>query len=102
MTQAEYTQKFNQVQEYLLSGDCYQINLAQRFNALFEGDEWLAYKTLESANVAPFSAFVRLPEHTVLSISPERFLQCHSDKVETKPIKAPALALQTLSWMPSR
>ncbi|GAM63146.1 para-aminobenzoate synthase [Vibrio ishigakensis] len=87
MTQAEYTHKFNQVQEYLLSGDCYQINLAQRFSAQFEGDEWQAYKTLESANVAPFSAFVRLPEHAVLSISPERFLQCHSDKVETKPIK---------------
>lgn len=87
MTQAQYTEKFAKVQEYLLSGDCYQINLAQRFSAKFEGDVWQAYKTLESANVAPFSAFVRLPEHAVLSISPERFLQCHSDRVETKPIK---------------
>jgi para-aminobenzoate synthetase component 1 len=33
MTKDEYTQKFNTVQEHLLSGDCYQINLAQRFSA---------------------------------------------------------------------
>ncbi|MCG7497087.1 aminodeoxychorismate synthase component 1 [Vibrio sp. Of7-15] len=87
MSKEVYTQKFNQVQEYLRSGDCYQINLTQRFKAQYEGSEWLAYKQLEQANQAPFSGFIRTPEATILSISPERFLQLEQQAIQTKPIK---------------
>jgi len=82
-----YRERFNQVQQYLLSGDCYQINLTQRFSAQYRGDEWQAYLQLRDKNAAPFSAFIRLPQGAVLSISPERFLQLQDNKVETKPIK---------------
>ena len=57
MTKASYIEKFNAIQEYLRSGDCYQINLAQRFSAQYQGSEWLAYQALEQSNHAPFSAF---------------------------------------------
>ncbi|MEH8018237.1 aminodeoxychorismate synthase component I [Rheinheimera muenzenbergensis] len=87
MDKAGYVARFNQVQDYLLSGDCYQINLTQRFSAPYQGDEWQAYLQLRDKNAAPFSAFIRLPQGAVLSISPERFLQLHGNKVETKPIK---------------
>ncbi|MGL5665738.1 MAG: aminodeoxychorismate synthase component I, partial [Shewanella sp.] len=39
LTKAQYTSRFNQVQAYLHSGDCYQINLTQRFEAEYQGDE---------------------------------------------------------------
>lgn len=87
MTQASYATRFDCVQEYLLSGDCYQINLAQRFNAPYQGSEWQAYLKLEAANQAPFSAFIRMPKSTLLSISPERFLELKDNVIETKPIK---------------
>jgi para-aminobenzoate synthetase component I len=87
MDKSSYSQKFDQVQSYLRSGDCYQINLAQRFAASYSGDEWQAYLTLRGKNAAPFSAFLRLPQGTVLSLSPERFLQLKAGQVETKPIK---------------
>ncbi|NVC93853.1 aminodeoxychorismate synthase component I [Vibrio natriegens] len=87
MTEQSYGTRFNSVQEYLLSGDCYQINLAQRFNAPYTGSEWQAYLKLESANQAPFSAFIRMPESSILSISPERFLELKERVIETKPIK---------------
>ncbi|MCP3697115.1 MAG: aminodeoxychorismate synthase component I [Aliivibrio sp.] len=87
MTKAEYSAKFDAIQEYLKSGDCYQINLAQRFHAQYQGSEWLAYQKLASQNGAPFSAFIRTPELTILSVSPERFLQVKDRKIETKPIK---------------
>ncbi|NOJ17654.1 aminodeoxychorismate synthase component I [Vibrio jasicida] len=87
MTQASYATRFDSVQEYLLSGDCYQINLAQRFNAPYQGSEWQAYLKLEAANQAPFSAFIRMPKSTLLSISPERFLELKDNVIETKPIK---------------
>jgi para-aminobenzoate synthetase component 1 len=87
MTQVEYQQKFAQVQQYLLSGDCYQINLAQRFTASYQGDEFNAYCALRAENKAPFSAFLRFQDSTILSISPERFLQLNDTKVQSKPIK---------------
>lgn len=87
MSKQEYSEKFFQVQEYLLSGDCYQINLAQRFSTGYQGDEWLAYSKLTEVNSAPFSSFIRLPQGAVLSLSPERFLQVNGSNIETKPIK---------------
>ncbi|GAK82768.1 para-aminobenzoate synthase aminase component [Vibrio ponticus] len=87
MSKAQYEQKFAQVQEYLLSGDCYQINLAQRFSASYQGSEWQAYCQLEQVNQAPFSAFVRTEHSAILSVSPERFLQVNHGIIETKPIK---------------
>ncbi|GBU13198.1 aminodeoxychorismate synthase subunit I [Enterobacterales bacterium] len=87
MSREEYGQKFRQIQAYLRSGDCYQINLAQRFSTHYTGDEWQAFLTLNAANRAPFSAFIRLPKNAVLSLSPERFLWLENQRVQTRPIK---------------
>ncbi|QIZ76721.1 aminodeoxychorismate synthase component I [Ferrimonas lipolytica] len=87
ITRERYQQQFDQVQQYLLSGDCYQINLTQRFQAQYQGDEWQAYVKLRAGNQAPFSAFIRLPDCALLSVSPERFLQLDGDLIQTKPIK---------------
>lgn len=87
MSQESYASKFDSVQEYLLSGDCYQINLAQRFKAQYQGSEWQAYEKLEQYNSAPFSGFIRLEDCSILSVSPERFLELKDNTIETKPIK---------------
>ncbi|WP_234918727.1 aminodeoxychorismate synthase component I [Aeromonas veronii] len=87
MSRAEYGEKFARIQAYLAAGDCYQINLTQRFSAPYQGDEWQAYCLLATANKAPFSAFIRLPESALLSLSPERFLLLDGRHIETKPIK---------------
>lgn len=87
MSRAEYGDKFARIQAYLAAGDCYQINLTQRFSAPYQGDEWTAYLALSAANKAPFSAFIRLPESVILSLSPERFLLLDGRHIETKPIK---------------
>lgn len=87
MSREAYGEKFARIQEYLAAGDCYQINLTQRFSAPYQGDEWQAYCTLAAANKAPFSAFLRLPDSAILSLSPERFLLLDGRHIETKPIK---------------
>ena len=87
MSLDEYQQKFDAIQEYLMAGDCYQINLAQRFNAPYSGCEWQAYQHLRANNKAPFSCFMRHKSNVILSLSPERFLQVKGDLIETKPIK---------------
>ncbi|MFG0833445.1 aminodeoxychorismate synthase component I [Aeromonas bivalvium] len=87
MSREQYADKFARIQAYLAAGDCYQINLTQRFQAPYQGDEWAAYLRLRAANGAPFSAFLHLPDSAVLSLSPERFLLLDGRHIETKPIK---------------
>ncbi|CNH96054.1 para-aminobenzoate synthase component I [Yersinia massiliensis] len=87
MSREQYGEKFRQIQAYLHSGDCYQINLAQRFSAEYQGDEWQAFLSLSRSNRAPFSAFIRLPHNSVLSVSPERFLWLENHQIQTRPIK---------------
>ncbi|WP_267369200.1 MULTISPECIES: aminodeoxychorismate synthase component 1 [unclassified Pantoea] len=87
LSYADYAARFAAVQDYIQAGDCYQVNLAQRFQAAYQGDEWQAFCQLNDANRAPFSAFLRLPESAILSLSPERFLSLNNRHIETRPIK---------------
>ena len=87
MTEDSYKEKFMSVKNYIESGDCYQVNLAQRFSAKVNGRPWDGYKKLRAINPSPFSAFINIPEFSILSASPERFLQVRKNYVETKPIK---------------
>lgn len=87
MSAADYAEKFSRVQAYLQSGDCYQVNLAQRFQATYEGDEWQAFTRLNATNRAPFSAFIRLKQGAILSLSPERFIHLAEGTIQTRPIK---------------
>ena len=82
-----YVHAFNQIKHYLKEGDCYQVNLAQRFVADCEGNPWTAYQALRRLNAAPFSCYLNFPEVQILSSSPERFLKLTKGIVETKPIK---------------
>jgi para-aminobenzoate synthetase component 1 len=86
-TRLSYARAFEQVQDYLQAGDCYQINLAQRFSAQAQGDAFDAYLHLRKLSPAPYSAFLNLPGVQILCASPERFLSVQNGIVETKPIK---------------
>jgi len=85
--QDQYATAYQKVKEYIRNGDCYQVNLAQRFHTSCEGDPWLAYQQLRQVNAAPFAAYLNYPFVQVLSCSPERFLRVTDGFVETQPIK---------------
>ncbi len=87
MDKKSYGQAFNAIQTYIHEGDCYQVNLAQRFSATAHGDAWQAYQKLREISPAPFMAYMNLGRVKVLSGSPERFLQVSNGQVETRPIK---------------
>ncbi len=82
-----YQTAFDKIKHYIHEGDCYQVNLAKRFEVNAEGDPWAAYSLLRQHNTAPFSCYFSTPHVTVLSSSPERLLSVDQKHVETKPIK---------------
>ena len=84
----QYQQALENIQHYIQSGDCYQVNYTQRFSAPCEGDAWVAYCALRAACPTPFSGFMNLPEdNAIVSLSPERFVRVSHNQVETRPIK---------------
>ena len=90
LTWPEYQARFDKIMAYIRAGDCYQINFAQRFKAISEGDSWQAYLKMRAATPAPFSAYLDFDSFKILSVSPERFMQLRANQVETKPIKGTA------------
>jgi para-aminobenzoate synthetase component 1 len=87
LEESGYRAAYEQIQRYIHAGDCYQVNLARRFEAPCEGDPWVAYRALRAAAAAPFAAYIEDDRGTLLCLSPERFLSLHGHHVETSPIK---------------
>lgn len=86
-TKQNYVESINKIQAYIQAGDCYQVNLAQAFQAEFKGDCFDAYLRLRNKLPSPFSCYMEFPEGSILSLSPERFIQLANGLAETKPIK---------------
>lgn len=83
-----YSKKFNIIKQHLKLGNCYQICLSQRFKASYTGNEWTAFRHLLRYNQVPFAAFIRLPKQSsILSFSPEQFIQLRNSYIQTQPIK---------------
>lgn len=87
MDAAYYQNAFAKIKNYLSAGDCYQVNLAQRFSSAYRGDPWQLYVALREVNPSPFGAYLNFAGMQILSSSPEQFLQLRGDKVQSKPIK---------------
>jgi para-aminobenzoate synthetase component 1 len=89
---AAYVEAIARVVEYVLAGDIFQANIAQRFLAdLPDGfDPWAFYRRLRARNAAPFAAYLAFGDVVIASSSPERFLSVEGDRVEARPIKGTA------------
>ncbi|MDX2422041.1 MAG: aminodeoxychorismate synthase component I [Amphritea sp.] len=87
MSEAEYHASLTRINDYIHSGDCYQVNFAQRFSSRYQGDPWNAYKRLREHAPTPYSAYIETANGAILSHSPEQFLEVRNARVTTKPIK---------------
>ena len=87
MDKGGYIKRFERVKRHIKDGDCYQVNLAQKFSIEVECTPCEVYKRLRKLNPAPFSAYLDFAEVQVLSTSPERFLYLRDRRVQTRPIK---------------
>ncbi|MES1259414.1 MAG: aminodeoxychorismate synthase component I [Gemmatimonadota bacterium] len=88
-TEATYLAAVSRVIEYVLAGDIFQANLAQRFTVPFSGDALALYRHLTMQSPAPMGAYLQHGAIAVASASPERFLRfdAATRQVETRPIK---------------
>lgn len=82
-TRSAYLRAVARAKAYIAAGDLYEVNLSRRIVEPFDGDPWPAYAGLR----APYAAYLPLGEATLLSGSPELFLELRGRRVVTRPIK---------------
>ncbi|MDG0992457.1 MAG: anthranilate synthase component I family protein [Luminiphilus sp.] len=76
------------VRTLIAAGDCYQANIAQRFQCGYSGSEYGIYEKLRDVAPGDYAAFLKLgTDHAVISQSPERFLSVDAGYIRSQPIK---------------
>lgn len=91
-----YLAAVRRILAYLKAGDCYQVNLTQRFMAPLSISAWELYAKLRAVSPAPYAAYINGGTFQILSASPELFLEAKADgTLTTKPIKGTRARGQT-------
>lgn len=82
-----YIKKVREIQDFLTKGDIYQLNYSHPF--IFQGKTppFAIFQKINAKNPAPYSAYVKAKNFSVVCSSPELFLQRSGRILETRPIK---------------
>lgn len=97
MDRAAYDDAFSRVQDHLARGDIYQVNLTMRARISHHGaPEALFLKLLHRQPVA-HGAFLKLEDRSILSLSPELFLEKDGSILRARPMKGTAARGQNVS-----
>ena len=87
-SKSQYQSAFQRVHAYIRAGDCYQINLTQKFAATAVGDLLETAEQLWQLTDAPYAAYLNIEQFELLSCSPELFIEFGPNRtLITKPIK---------------
>ncbi len=89
-TAPEYEQRFAAVQEKIRAGDIYQLNLTFKARFRLEGSPLTFYRDLRQRQRVAYGGIVDTGEVTVLSASPELFIEKDGRVIETRPMKGTA------------
>jgi para-aminobenzoate synthetase component 1 len=82
-----YLGAVERIRAYIAAGDIYQANLTVPFFANLGGEPPESIYRRMRLGGAPFRAFLKTPDRTILSNSPERFFRVAGDQILTSPIK---------------
>jgi anthranilate synthase component I len=87
-TPEQFIAGVKQVQDYLVAGDVFQVNLSRAWQAKVAPEIRPAqlYANLCASNPAPFAALLQLDQFAVISSSPERLIGARDGIVQTRPI----------------
>jgi para-aminobenzoate synthetase/4-amino-4-deoxychorismate lyase len=91
VTRDEFDKAIATVQEALKEGESYQINYTYRLNFDVFGTPLALYRRLRERQAVHFGAFIALPDgRSVVSCSPELFVEKHGDLLRARPMKGTA------------
>jgi aminodeoxychorismate synthase component I len=85
---AAYLELIRKSQQFIQSGDVYQLCLTNQIEVETSVDPLMTFLRLREQNPAPFAAFLRAADVSVVCASPEQFLHATKEGlISSKPIK---------------
>lgn len=97
LNEEQFTADIAAIQEYIRSGDSYQINHTYRITGKTYGAPLALYSRLRDRQPGRFGAFIEHEGNFLLSQSPELFIARDGDTIKAMPMKGTASALSTIA-----
>ncbi len=96
VTEADYAAALAHIHDYLKAGDVYQINYTFPLRFRLSGTPGALYRRLRAAQPVGFGAWIDTGDMTVLSLSPELFVEKRGENITARPMKGTAARGRTL------
>jgi para-aminobenzoate synthetase/4-amino-4-deoxychorismate lyase len=90
LDEVAYLSAVERILAYIADGDCYQVDFTFPLAFRHFGDPLALYALLRRAQPVRHGAIVREPDRTLLSLSPELFVQRNGSRLTTRPMKGTA------------
>jgi para-aminobenzoate synthetase/4-amino-4-deoxychorismate lyase len=94
---ASYLERFEEVQNKIRAGDIYQLNLTFKAKFNLQGSPLALYRDLRLKQRVAYGGLVDTGDATILSASPELFIEQHGRVISTRPMKGTAPWAGTLA-----
>ena len=97
LDEKQFTTDIAKIQEYIRSGDSYQINHTYRISGKTYGSPIALYSRLRERQPGRFGAYISHDGSYLLSQSPELFISREGDTLKAMPMKGTASALSEVA-----
>ncbi len=87
LTPEQYTQQFDQAQQYIAAGDTYQLNLTAEVRAPYTPDPADLFAHMMAAQPVDLGAMLHIGPRHILSASPELFFHQKGRQIVVRPMK---------------
>jgi anthranilate synthase component 1 len=85
-TEAGFLDAVGRAKEYILAGDCMQVQISQRSSRDFAAPPLSLYRALRSVNPSPYMYYFDFGDHHVVGASPEIMVRLSDGAVTLRPI----------------
>ncbi|MFN2528973.1 MAG: chorismate-binding protein [Candidatus Baltobacteraceae bacterium] len=90
ITRDAYGRAVREIARAIYDGDVYQVNYTVPFDFAFKGDPYALFCELLARSAVSHAAYIEDGNLTLLSLSPELFLEIDGRRITTKPMKGTA------------
>ena len=97
LDEKQFAADIAKIQEYIRSGDSYQINHTYRISGKTYGSPLVLYSRLRERQPGRFGAYISHNGHYLLSQSPELFIAKEGNTLKAMPMKGTASALSAVA-----
>lgn len=87
ISRKKYIDDVKRIKDFIRQGDTYQVNYTFKYKFDFHGSLFNFYEDLKKKQSVSYSAFVKTPRFSILSLSPELFFRKDRNRTEMRPMK---------------